>query len=71
MNRVKFIDRMTQGRVSRRDVLCSAAAFGVGVTMLPMRARAEEQLVVMEWSGYDQPDFFKSYVDKHGTFKGR
>jgi len=67
MNRVKFIDRMSQGRISRRDVMRSAAAFGVGMTLMPTRSRAEEQLTVMEWSGYDQPDFFKSYVEKHGA----
>ncbi len=32
MNRVKFIDRMSQGRISRRDVMRSAAAFGIGMT---------------------------------------
>jgi hypothetical protein len=67
MNRLKFIDRMSQGRISRRDVMRSAAAFGIGMTLLPTRSRAEEQLTVMEWSGYDQPEFFKSYVDKHGS----
>lgn len=67
MNRVKFIDRMSQGRVSRRDVMRSAAAFGVGMTFMSSRSRADEPLTVMEWSGYDQPDFFKSYVDKYGS----
>ena len=67
MNRLKFLARMWQGRISRRDVMRSAAAFGIGMTLMPTRSRAEEQLTVMEWSGYDQPDFFKSYVDKHGS----
>jgi spermidine/putrescine-binding protein len=67
MNRVKFIDRMSQGRVSRREVMRSAAAFGVGMMLMPNRARAAEPLVVMEWSGYDIPELFGSYVTKYGA----
>ena len=37
MQRIKFIDRMAAGRVSRRDVLKRAAAFGVGVSLTPPR----------------------------------
>jgi spermidine/putrescine transport system substrate-binding protein len=66
MNRLKFIDSMVQGKVSRRSVLGAAAAFGVGTVVMPMRARADSVLTCMEWSGYDQALFFKSYVAKHG-----
>jgi spermidine/putrescine-binding protein len=64
MNRVKFIDRAAQGKISRRGLLAAAAAFGVGT--IALRARADEVLTCMEWSGYDQAQFFKSYVAKHG-----
>ncbi len=66
MQRVKFIDRAAQGKMSRRRLLRAAAAFGVGAIVLPLRARAAEVLTCMEWSGYDQAAFFKSYVAKHG-----
>ena len=66
MNRVKFIDRAAQGKISRRRLLTAAAAFGVGTLAMPLRSRADEVLTCMEWSGYDQAQFFKSYVAKHG-----
>ena len=66
MNKLKFIDRMAQGKLSRRDMLRGAAAFGVGMTVMPVRPRAEEVLTCMEWSGYDDQQFFPSYVKEHG-----
>ena len=66
MSQMKFIDRMAQGKISRRNALRAAAAFGVGLATMPLRARADSVLTCMEWSGYDKADFFKSYVAKHG-----
>ncbi|MEZ5925534.1 MAG: extracellular solute-binding protein [Hyphomicrobiaceae bacterium] len=66
MNRIKFIDRMAQGKISRRSMLKGAAAFGVGMVTLPAFANAEGELTVLEWAGYDAPDYYKPYVDKHG-----
>lgn len=66
MNRIKFVDRMAQGKVSRRDMLKGAAAFGVGVMAMPHLAGAAEAVTVMEWAGYDAPDYYKSFVAKHG-----
>jgi len=67
MKRVSFVDRMAQGRVSRREILKTAAAFGVGVVMMPRPAPAATTLTVLEWAGYDSEDYFKSYVKKYGT----
>jgi spermidine/putrescine transport system substrate-binding protein len=69
MNRVKFIDSVAQGKISRRNILRAAGAFGVGLATMPLAsrgARADSVLTCMEWSGYDQAMFFKSYVSKHG-----
>ncbi len=66
MNRIKFVDRMAQGKVSRRDMLKGAAAFGVGMVTLPAFANAAGELTVLEWAGYDAPDYYKSFVAKHG-----
>jgi hypothetical protein len=39
MNRVKFIDRAAQGKISRCRLLTAAAAFGVGTLAMPLCAR--------------------------------
>lgn len=67
MNRVKFIDRMAQGRIDRRDMLRAATAFGVGIASIPIKARAANNIAVMEWSGYDIPDLFPTYAASHET----
>jgi spermidine/putrescine transport system substrate-binding protein len=67
MKRIQFIDRMAQGKMSRRQMLASASAFGVGLLSLPKLSAAAEVLTCMEWGGYDAADYFKSYVDKHGA----
>ena len=67
MERIRFIDRMAQGKISRRAMLQAAAGFGVGTLVLPKVARAEEVLTCLEWGGYDSPDLFQAYVDKYGA----
>jgi spermidine/putrescine-binding protein len=67
MNRVKFIDRMAQGKVSRRAMLAAAGSFGVGVAGLPMRVRAGGTPLVFEWTGYDIPELFPPYMEKYGA----
>lgn len=66
MRRIRFIDRMAQGKLTRREMLGAAAAFGVGLGVAPLRVRAAEPLLVMEWSGYDAADYIQPYVAKHG-----
>jgi spermidine/putrescine transport system substrate-binding protein len=66
MKRIQFIDRMAQGKISRRQMLSSAGAFGVGLLSLPKFSAAAEVLTCMEWGGYDAAEYFKPYVDKHG-----
>lgn len=67
MQRIRFIDRMTQGKVSRRDMMKAASAFGVGTLVLPKMANAAEVLTCLEWGGYDSADYFQAYVDKYGA----
>ena len=67
MQRIKFIDRMAQGKISRREMLKSAGAFGVGMAVLPRVARAQGgPLVCLEWGGYDAAEYIEPYVQKHG-----
>jgi spermidine/putrescine transport system substrate-binding protein len=65
MTRIKFIDSLAEGKISRRRMLQAAAAFGVGVVSMPVRARADTNLTCMEWSGYDQAAFFKPFIAKY------
>jgi spermidine/putrescine transport system substrate-binding protein len=67
MKRIQFIDRMAQGKISRRQMLSQAGAFGVGLLSLPKLSAAAEVLTCMEWGGYDAAEYFKPYVDKHGA----
>ena len=67
MQRVKFVDQMARGKISRRQMMQSAAAFGVGTLVLPRISHATEMLTVLEWGGYDAPDYFGSYVAKYGA----
>ncbi len=68
MQRVKFIDRMAQGKLTRREMLQSAGAFGVGLAALPRKAKAAGgPLTCLEWGGYDEEGYIGSYVAKHGA----
>ena len=66
MNRIRFIDRMATGKLSRRAMLASAASFGVGALALPRMPHAAEVLTCLEWGGYDAAEYFQPYVSKHG-----
>ncbi len=67
MQRIKFIDKLSQGKISRRQMLASAGAFGVGVTVLPRFSAAQgAPLTALEWGGYDVADYIQPYVAKHG-----
>jgi spermidine/putrescine-binding protein len=67
MQRTRFIDRMAQGRIARRDMLRAAAAFGVGVNFMPVKVKAAENLTIMEWAGYEAPEYYPPYLAKHAT----
>lgn len=66
MQRIRFIDKMAQGKLNRRTMLRQAGAFGVGLVALPSVSIPAEVLTCLEWAGYDSPDYFKTYVGKHG-----
>ena len=79
MNRVKMIDRLSQGRLSRREVKQLAAAAGVvGVTApvinRPARAASGEDLTYFTWGGFEDPNLFPTFVSRYGdpvvTFYG-
>ncbi len=57
------------GRMSRRELLRTAAAAGVGVAMLPVFARPASagEATYFTWSGYEIPEMFPGYIQKHGV----
>ena len=67
MKRIKFIDRMAQGKIARRDMMRAAAAFGVGVASVPVHVRAANPITVFEWAGYEAPEYYGPYLAKHET----
>jgi spermidine/putrescine transport system substrate-binding protein len=70
MDKKDFLSRLKDGVLSRRQALEILRAAGVGVVTMPLmapRARAEDQVTYFTWSGYDVPEFFPKYVEKHGA----
>ncbi len=67
MQRTKILDQMSQGKLSRRQMMQAAGAFGVGGLILPRVASAAEVLTCLEWGGYDSVDYFQSYLAKYGA----
>lgn len=67
MKRSKFVDQLSYGKISRRDAIRGAAAFGVSFALMPKLGNAAEPLTCMEWGGYDLPAYFDPYVKKHGA----
>jgi spermidine/putrescine transport system substrate-binding protein len=51
--------------MQRRSIISTLLAGALIVSAGGITARAGD-LVVFDWAGYEDPEFFKSYVDKHG-----
>lgn len=69
MNRVRLIDRLHQGKLSRREFAEAAALFGVTAATLPAaprRARAAGEILYFTWAGFEDPGLFPAYVEKYG-----
>ncbi|MBM3583257.1 MAG: extracellular solute-binding protein [Alphaproteobacteria bacterium] len=70
MNRVRLIDRLHQGKLTRREITEAAALFGVASVALPMAprpARAGGELLYFTWAGFEDPGLFPAYVEKYGS----
>ncbi|WP_397541925.1 extracellular solute-binding protein [Roseovarius salis] len=62
---------MREGKMSRRAFTKSLLASGVAVTAVPLGGRralaaTEEQATYFTWGGYDIPELFVPYKEKHG-----
>lgn len=67
----KIRDDIAMGRLSRRDLGKLMAAAGVAMVAMPVGGRsaraAAADMTYFTWSGYDLPEFFPGYVEKHGA----
>ncbi|MBM3586048.1 MAG: extracellular solute-binding protein [Alphaproteobacteria bacterium] len=63
----EFQDRLYSGQLSRRRALGVLGSVGVVATAFkPGAARAAQVPLVFEWSGYEVPELYPPYVQKHG-----
>ena len=68
MRREETIDRLFNGRLSRRDFGKALAAAGLAVAGFgPRTACAAPSLMVYEWAGYEPPELHPAYVAKYGA----
>ncbi|MBC6440131.1 MAG: extracellular solute-binding protein [Rhodospirillales bacterium] len=63
----EFQDKLFTGQLSRRQALGVMGTMGVAaMSVSPRGLRAEQQPLVLEWSGYEIPELYPSYFEKHG-----
>ncbi len=65
------LDAVRNGKLSRRKFTNTLAAAGVSLVVTPMASKvasaaAADQGTYFTWGGYDVPDMFGSYKEKHG-----
>ena len=67
----ELTDGMMSGQLSRRRFQQILGAAGVSLVMTPVMSRlasaaAADQATYFTWGGYDVPEMFGAYIDKHG-----
>ena len=69
MDTNEFKDKLAAGTLTRRDLNKTLAAVGLAAVTMPLvpkGASAAEQAIYFTWSGYDIPELFPAYIEKHG-----
>jgi spermidine/putrescine transport system substrate-binding protein len=71
MSMIRTIDRIAQGKATRREIQSAAAAAGVVSIALPVAsrpARAVEgsDLMYFTWGGFESPGLFPAFAEKWG-----
>lgn len=64
------MNTLNHNRRSRRRFLKQLASMGVAATVLPVMPRpasAAANLNVFSWAGYEYPEFYPQYLEKHGA----
>jgi spermidine/putrescine-binding protein len=71
----RFKGLLAEGKLDRRAVNRVLASVGVATVALPLKAGlaqdapsypTDDELTVFTWAGYEVPDLFMPYVNKHG-----
>ena len=66
----EFKDKMEAGTLSRRDMNKALAAVGLAAVTMPLALKrvsaTEGEVIYFTWSGYDIPELFPAYIEKHG-----
>lgn len=71
MDKNELLDRLAEGKVSRRQFSNMLLAAGVGMVTVPVMSRmanaaASDQATIFTWGGYDDPAAFGPYIKKYG-----
>ena len=70
LRRIRAIDRLTSGRMSRREFQKALGLFGLSLVAYPVvtrPVRAADNLLVFGWAGFDDPALFPGYEENHGS----
>ena len=71
MEKNEFIDKLAEGKMTRRQVTRALASFGIITAAFPLlptrgQAAAEDQPTVFVWGGYEEEGFHAEYDSKYG-----
>jgi spermidine/putrescine transport system substrate-binding protein len=69
MEKNEFLDRIADGRMTRRDFHKALASVGLMAAALPLTGRAahaDAQATYFTWSSYNTPEIMPGYVEKTG-----
>ena len=71
MDVIDQLGSLKEGKLSRRKFTTSLMAAGIGVMTTPLATRkagaaAADQGTFFTWGGYDIPELFAPYKEKHG-----
>lgn len=66
----EFKKKLAEGKMTRREFTAALAAAGIGVAAMPMLPGAAKaapgDATYYTWGGYDIPELFGPYIEKHG-----
>ena len=70
MDAKPFLEALSAGKLTRRDITTAMSAVGLAAVSMPMikkPASAGDELTVFTWSGYELPEFYPTYIEKYGS----
>ncbi len=64
-----IVEQIIEGKISRRQLGSMLAAVGITAVAMPMvakRALAADDVTYFTWAGYDIPEMYQAFIEKHG-----